>query len=105
MDIPKRLNDLMQQNDVSQTEMASHLGCSRPFLNQILRGKRRMTFEMLEKACAFFGITLGDFFQEEGELPLHIENFIAYCKDLSEQEIVALRAVVELFPSKNKTKR
>ena len=32
-------------------------------------------------------------------------NFIAYCKDLSEQEIVALRAGVELFPSKNKTKR
>jgi|LSQX01.1.fsa_nt_gb transcriptional regulator with XRE-family HTH domain len=105
MDAAKRIRELLKERKATQTELADFLGCTQSFLSKLLTNKNRITVEMLEKACEFFGITLGDFFQEEGELPLHIENFIAYCKDLSEQEIVALRAVVELFPSKNKTKR
>ena len=105
MDAAKRIRELLKERKATQTELAEYLGCTQSFLSKLLTNKNRITIEMLEKACEFFGITLGDFFKEEGELPLHIANFIAYCKDLSEQEISALRSVAELFPSKQKRDR
>lgn len=105
MDAAKRIRELLKERKATQTELAEYLGCTQSFLSKLLTNKNRITIEMLEKACEFFGITLGDFFKEEGELPLYIENFIAYCKDLSEQEISVLRSVAELFPSKQKRDR
>jgi HTH-type transcriptional regulator/antitoxin HigA len=52
---------LMEQHDLSQYELAKELG-GQPVVSQILRGKRRLTREHIERLSKRFGVTPATFY-------------------------------------------
>ena len=55
------LRFLMEQNDLSQYDLASDLG-GQPVVSDILRGKRKLTREHIERLSKRFGISPATFF-------------------------------------------
>jgi HTH-type transcriptional regulator/antitoxin HigA len=55
------LEFLMEQHDLSQYDLAKELG-GQPVVSQILRGKRRLTREHIERLSKRFGVTLATFY-------------------------------------------
>lgn len=102
MDTALKIRNLLTEKKVSQTQLADYLQFSRPFVNQMLHGKKRVSLEALEQICDFLGVTLSEFFQEDshGDTPIYLRNFIQYCSDFSAEEISVLRSVAAMFPSK-----
>jgi HTH-type transcriptional regulator / antitoxin HigA len=52
---------LMQQHDLSQYDLAKELG-GQPVVSQVLRGKRKLTREHIERLSKRFGITPATFY-------------------------------------------
>lgn len=52
---------LMEQHDLSQYDLAKELG-GQPVVSQILRGKRRLTREHIERLSRRFGVTPATFY-------------------------------------------
>ncbi|HLG13463.1 MAG TPA: helix-turn-helix domain-containing protein [Blastocatellia bacterium] len=52
---------LMEQHDLSQYDLAKELG-GQPVVSQILRGKRRLTREHIERLSKRFGVTPATFY-------------------------------------------
>jgi HTH-type transcriptional regulator/antitoxin HigA len=57
----KVLEFLMEQHDLSQYDLAKELG-GQPVVSQILRGKRRLTREHIERLSKRFGVTAATFY-------------------------------------------
>lgn len=55
------LKFLMEQHDLSQYDLAKELG-GQPVVSDILRGKRRLTREHIERLGKRFGVTPGTFY-------------------------------------------
>jgi len=55
------LGFLMEQHDLSQYDLARELG-GQPVVSQILRGKRRLTREHIERLSKRFGVTPASFY-------------------------------------------
>jgi HTH-type transcriptional regulator / antitoxin HigA len=55
------LGFLMEQHDLSQYDLAKELG-GQPVVSQILRGKRRLTREHIERLSKRFGVTPASFY-------------------------------------------
>ena len=55
------LGFLMEQHDLSQYDLAKELG-GQPVVSQILRGKRRLTREHIERLSKRFGVTPATFY-------------------------------------------
>jgi HTH-type transcriptional regulator/antitoxin HigA len=55
------LGFLMEQHDLSQYDLAKELG-GQPVVSQILRGKRRLTREHIERLSKRFGVTAATFY-------------------------------------------
>jgi HTH-type transcriptional regulator/antitoxin HigA len=55
------LGFLMEQHDLSQYDLARELG-GQPVVSQILRGKRRLTREHIERLSKRFGVTPATFY-------------------------------------------
>src|SRR3989338_6838257 len=59
------LRFLMEQNDLSQYDLASDLG-GQPVVSDIVRGKRKLTREHIERLSKRFGISPATFFPAQG---------------------------------------
>lgn len=100
MDTAKRINELLQRQNVSQQEFAEYLGLSQSFLSRLLNGKRTISLEIIEKSCEFFQIELQDFFRTDHQsVPSYVEDFCALCRKLTESEVGLLRSIAEIMPS------
>lgn len=55
------LRFLMEQHDLSQYDLAKELG-GQPVVSQVLRGKRRLTREHIERLSKRFGVTPATFY-------------------------------------------
>lgn len=101
MRVSERLRVLLQERGITQAALANHLECSKPFISLVVNGKKNMPLDMIERTCAFLGITLSEFFREgpEEEAPDYVRSFFHMIRMMSKEEIAALRASAELFPS------
>lgn len=48
----------MEVRNVSQVELAEHLGISKSSVNNYLSGRRKMSLENIEKALSFLGLKI-----------------------------------------------
>jgi HTH-type transcriptional regulator/antitoxin HigA len=61
------LEFLMEQNDLSQYDLAKELG-GQPVVSQILKGKRKLTREHIERLSKRFGVTPATFYPTRSSL-------------------------------------
>jgi HTH-type transcriptional regulator/antitoxin HigA len=64
---------LMEQNDLSQYDLASELG-GQPVVSDILNGKRKLTRDHIERLSKRFGISPATFFQSKTSEPASLNE-------------------------------
>lgn len=52
--IGKRLQELRESKNLSQSDLANYLGISQPLLSQIEAGNRNLNLSLLDKLCSLF---------------------------------------------------
>ncbi len=102
--VPERLEELCRQGEISRYRLSSLTGISQSALSDIVKGENMPTLSTIEKICNAFGITISQFFADDGVLP-----------DLSEaqKELLCLwnglkleeQAMVKTFMESIKNKR
>ncbi len=58
MQVTERICDLMEQNGVSRSELATKLGTSKGYITQLLDGRANMTLRTLADVCAVLGVAI-----------------------------------------------
>lgn len=66
MDVHERIHNLMDQYSWSEYRLATEAGVEGSTLNKMFQRKSMPTVQTLEKITAAFGITMAQFFSEEG---------------------------------------
>lgn len=67
MDVQDRLRELMEQRGWSAYRLAKQAGLSETTISNLFKRGQLPTIYTLERICDAFGITLCQFFAEEGE--------------------------------------
>ena len=58
----ERMKQARQKKNLSQTELAKHIGVSRQTINMIENGSYNPTIELCIRICKELGVTLNDLF-------------------------------------------
>lgn len=54
----EKFQDLLEEQGVTQTDMALRLGVSQPYVNQLARGRRNPSLDLLRRLSAELGVTM-----------------------------------------------
>ncbi|MBW4083565.1 helix-turn-helix transcriptional regulator [Paenibacillus sp. S150] len=57
-----QLLDRIREKNITQAEFARHMGCSRSYVNQLIKGKPRMSLEFAINAAHFLNCSVNDLY-------------------------------------------
>ena len=80
--IIKRIQKLRDTRGVSARDLSLSLGQNNGYINKIETKQGKPSIEGLTFICEYFGITLGEFFDEGTEQPLKVKELLAEVKGL-----------------------
>ncbi len=89
-------------HDISARKLSLELGQSTEYINQIENGKNMPSLEGLFNFCEYFGITLGEFFEEEIAYPVEYKRIIEELNKLDSLELKQIHDLILLINSKRK---
>jgi len=69
MEIGKRIADLREAKGWTTNRLANQCGLSQSFLRAVELGEKGISVDSLELVCQALGVSLADFFRQEGEDP------------------------------------
>lgn len=100
--VRNRITQLRINKGVSEYQMSYDLGHSRGYIYNISSGKALPPLKELFAICDYFGVTPMEFFDEETERPELIGKAITGMKQLSENDMAIVMAIIHrlLQPSK-----
>lgn len=84
--IPKFIQQLRKEHNLTQEFLASKIGLSRPTYNLIEQGKRDLTIKEAQKLAQFFGLSLENFLAGKKELTIKVELEKSKVRETQEQE-------------------
>lgn len=87
-------------HNISARKLSLELGQSSEYVNQIENGKNMPSLEGLFNFCDYFGITLGEFFQEDYAYPVEYKKIIAELNKLDSLELKQIYDLILLINSK-----
>ena len=85
--IAERITTLRLKKNVSEYRMSLELGQSKSYVQGITSGKAYPSVKQLYNICDYFGITLGEFFDEETDDPQRMHTVLALAKQLSSADL------------------
>lgn len=100
MDLSWRIRELLAARHKSQIELAEYMKVSQSFINAMVNGKKKVSFENLNQICTFLDVTLAEFFKPFGnaeEVPAHMLSFFKTCESLEPNEIEAIIPIINLI--------
>ena len=97
--IKDRYAKIRTSHNISARRLSQELGQSTEYINQIENGKSMPSIEGLFNFCEYFGITLGEFFNEEFKYPIEYKNIIAELNKLDALEIRQIYDLIKLISS------
>ena len=80
--------------------LSLELGQSTEYINQIENGNNMPSVEGLLNFCEYFGITLGEFFDEYLEYPVEYKNIIKELNKLDSMEVEQIYRLLKLINKK-----
>ncbi len=93
-DLPKRLTYIRESKGYSVYKLAQISDVSATYIQDIERGKKQPSVEIMGKLCAALGLTLSDFFTtEEAEFEPELLELINNARKLSKEQISAFNEV------------
>ena len=100
--IKQRITDLRIEKGVSEYQMSLDLGHSRSYMQNISSGRSKPSIEEFLYICDYFGITPSDFFDEKNQEPILIQNALSGMRSLTDNELIALINLIDLFNENRK---
>ena len=85
--IIKRIQKLRDTKGVSARDLSLSLGQNTGYINKIETKQGKPSIEGLVYICEYFGITLGEFFDEGTEQPLKVNELLAEVKGLDSDSL------------------
>ncbi len=93
--IRQRITQFRESKGVSEYQMSYSLGHSRGYINNISSGKSLPSMIEFLAICDYFGITPGEFFNEEYKNPVLISNVMDEVRDLEDEDILLLLTLIK----------
>ena len=100
--ISKRIEDLREIKGVSAREMSRRIIREENYIRRIETGKMKPSLPVLHDICQYLGISLKDFFEDESENPMELNEIIRLLKTLKRRELDCIKTMTELLADKRK---
>ena len=97
--VRNRIAFLRTAKNISARELSLRLGQSVGYINHIEIGTSNPSVEMLFYICEELGITMSDFFDEDNQHPLLVDEIIRLSKKLDKS---SLESVISVMKNLNK---
>lgn len=99
--IKNRIIYFHNTKNISARALSLELGMSSEYINQVENGKISPSTDFLMSFCEYFGITMGEFFQEELKYPKEFKVLINEASKLTKEE---LEQILTLMKTLNRNK-
>lgn len=93
--IKRRIAKLRTDSNISARELSLRLGQSTGYINTIENGKSMPSMAMFLYICEYFNITPKEFFDEDSEEPIIINEIIKETKKLDKKSLESLLTIVQ----------
>ncbi len=97
--VQQRIARIRNAHKISARRLSVELGQSTEYINQIENGKSLPSLEGLFNFCDYFGISLGEFFEDKFNFPVEYANII---EELNKMDSLAVNQIYELLKLINK---
>ena len=98
--IRNRMISLRSTKNISARKLSQELGFSGDWLNQIENGRASPSLDGLLAFCQYFGITVGEFFDETRDYPISINDIVENLKKLNADELASVSDIVKRLADK-----
>ncbi|MBQ8685787.1 MAG: helix-turn-helix transcriptional regulator [Clostridia bacterium] len=98
--VQNRYATIRLAHNVSARKLSLELGQSTEYINQIENGKNMPSLEGLFNFCEYFGVTLGEFFEQEYAYPIEYKKLIQELNKFDALELKQILDLVTLINSK-----
>lgn len=98
--VQNRYATIRLAHNVSARKLSLELGQSTEYINQIENGKNMPSLEGLFNFCDYFGLTLGEFFEQDYTYPVEYKKLIQELNKLDALELKQILDLVTLINSK-----
>lgn len=98
--IRHRITELRLKKGISEKKMSYELGRGKGYIQSIASGKSRPKIDSLLEIIDYFDITPAEFFDVGLKEPLLINELKEKAKDLTDDEVRLVIAIVDKFNSK-----
>lgn len=98
MNIGDKIKSLRLLNKLTATQLAKDIGITRQYLSHLENNSKTPSFDMLEKICQAFNITLSDFFNDGTEplaLTPELKGLLDHAKDLTPEQLELLSKFIK----------
>lgn len=93
--VRERITQLRLQKGVSEYKMSYDLGHSRGYINNISSGKTLPSMAEFFAICDYFGITPGEFFNENISNPTLCQSVLSGLDQLDEEDLQLTLAIIK----------
>ncbi len=100
--IRKRISQLRIQKDVSERSMSLDLGHSPSYIHSIVSGKALPSMTEFLYICEYFNITPKEFFDEEADNPVQIQEVVSDLMKLEEKQIQNIHEIIKAIAKGSK---
>lgn len=99
--VKERYARIRMAKNISARKLSLELGQSREYINQIENGHALPSLEGLFNFCDYFGISLGEFFEDKFNFPVEYGMII---DELNKMDLLAVNQIYELLKLINKSR-
>lgn len=100
--IRERITQLRLKKNVSEYKMSLDLGHSKGYIQNIVSGRTLPSLNEFLYICEYLNVSLKDFFDENIQYPLLIQQALDGMKELEDEDLVALINIIERLNVKHK---
>ena len=104
MDIRERIKQLMDQKDWTEYKLAKEAGLPQSTISHLFKRNNAPTYPTIEAICQAFGITIAQFFADEGEavvLTPEQREMLLLWGTLSEKQLQMIKDIMVQFGNEN----
>lgn len=100
--IRQRIAELRLQKGVSEYRMSTDMGHSKGYIQHISTGRCLPSMSEFLYMCEYFGITPRQFFDNESESPVLINEAVTIMESMSEDDLRAVIGLLARFKTEHK---
>lgn len=98
--ISNRFAVIRNNSNISARKLSLDMGQSSEYINQIENGHKMPSLEGLFNFCDYFGISMGEFFDESQTYPMEYKSIIETLNKLDKEQLEHVQKNIEYIAKK-----